>query len=166
MFKAPERSLLGTVYLGQLFRAASFPLGVVNLITGRAETGALIASHMAIRRLAYTGSINAGCASQLAAMQSDLKSVTLEVQGKSTAIIPNDAHLESAITHCLRMLTLDHIHVCLTTPHVLVYRSIADRLIAGISTAIAQLAVPIGAPSNPSTLLGPQVNKPYQERVQ
>lgn len=66
-------------------------------MTGAHETGSLLASHMNIAKISFTGSIAAGKAVQEAATRSNLKKVTLELGGKSPALVFSDADFESAV---------------------------------------------------------------------
>lgn len=63
----------------------------MQFITGGAETGSLISSHMNISKLSFTGSVHTGKKIQEAAAKSNLKRVTLELGGKSPAIVFADA---------------------------------------------------------------------------
>ncbi|CAN9418214.1 unnamed protein product [Alternaria alternata] len=164
VFKASEKSPLGALYLGQLFREAGFPPGVVNMVSGGPTTGALLASHMGVAKIAYTGSVSGGRAVQLAAAKSNLKPVTLELGGKSAAIVFDDAHPESAMTHCSQTFALNGAQVCSAASRVLVHRDIADTFIAGVSTAFKQLAAAHGPPNE--ALFGPLVDQQHHQRVQ
>jgi len=164
VFKASEKSPLGALYLGQLFCEAGFPPGVVNFVSGGPATGALLASHMGIRKISYTGSVSGGRAVQDAATKSNLKQVTLELGGKSAALVFDDAHLETAISHCSQTFALNGAQVCSAASRVLVHRDIADAFIAGISTAFKQLAAAHGAPAE--AFFGPLVDKQHRQRVQ
>ena len=164
VFKASEKSPLGALYLGQLFCEAGFPPGVVNFVSGGPATGALLASHMGIRKISYTGSVSGGRAVQDAATKSNLKQVTLELGGKSAALVFDDAHLETAISQCSQTFALNGAQVCSAASRVLVHRDIADAFIAGISTAFKQLAAAHGAPAE--AFFGPLVDKQHRQRVQ
>lgn len=96
--KPSEKTPLGSLAMGPLFEQAGFPPGVVQILTGDGSTGALLAKHMRIRKISFTGSIPTGKAIQQAAATSNLKRVTLELGGKSPAIIFDDADLENALT--------------------------------------------------------------------
>lgn len=78
VFKASEKSPLGAIALGELVKEAGFPPGVINIVSGPGKTGSLIASHMKIYKISFTGSIAAGRKVQDAATKSNLKVVTLE----------------------------------------------------------------------------------------
>lgn len=87
IFKPSVKSPLGTLALGDLITQAGFPPGTINLVSGAGRTGALLAAHMGIRKISFTGSLEAGRKVQLAATSSNLKRVTLELGGKSPSII-------------------------------------------------------------------------------
>lgn len=81
-----------------IIKEAGIPDGVINLITGYGNTaGSAISSHMKIDKVAFTGSTLVGRKIMEAAAKSNLKTVTLELGGKSPNIIFDDADLEQAI---------------------------------------------------------------------
>lgn len=73
IFKASEKSPLSVLLLAPLFKEAGFPDGVVNIVSGGASTGNLLARHMGIRLISFTGSAPAGKKVMEAAAQSNLK---------------------------------------------------------------------------------------------
>lgn len=100
IFKPSEKSPLGALALGDLIASAGFPPGTINIVTGGGETGALLASHMLIRKISFTGSPGAGRKVQQAATASNLKSVTLELGGKSPSIIFGESRTVSDCRAC------------------------------------------------------------------
>jgi aldehyde dehydrogenase (NAD+) len=81
-----------------LIQEAGFPPGVVNIVTGYGQTaGSAISSHMKIEKVAFTGSTLVGRKIMEAAAKSNLKTVTLELGGKSPNIIFDDADLDQAV---------------------------------------------------------------------
>ena len=81
-----------------LVQEAGFPPGVLNIVTGYGPTaGAAISSHMKIEKVAFTGSTLVGRKVMEAAAKSNLKTVTLELGGKSPNIIFDDADLDQAV---------------------------------------------------------------------
>lgn len=83
--------------LGKLVLEAGFPPGVFQVLTGDGSTGAAIASHMDIAKVSFTGSIPTGKTVQALAAKSNLKRVTLELGGKSPAVVFDDANMKNAI---------------------------------------------------------------------
>ncbi len=81
--KPSELTPLTALYLCELAKEAGFPAGVINTLPGLgATTGNAIASHMDVDKIAFTGSVATGRRISVAAAQSNLKKVTLELGGK------------------------------------------------------------------------------------
>jgi aldehyde dehydrogenase (NAD+) len=97
VFKASEKSPFGVLIMARLFKEAGFPPGVVNVITGAGATGALMASHMDVDKISFTGSGPSGRKVVDAANKSNMKKVTLELGGKSPSVVFDDANFEAAI---------------------------------------------------------------------
>ena len=57
IFKASEKSPLGAIALGDYIKEAGFPPGVINIISGAGKTGSLLAAHMKIFKISFTGSV-------------------------------------------------------------------------------------------------------------
>ena len=97
VLKSSEKAPLSSLKLASLIREAGFPPGVVNVLNGFGlPTGAAMARHMKIRKLSFTGSVATGKKIMIMAAESNLKNVSLELGGKSPAIIFDDADIESA----------------------------------------------------------------------
>lgn len=77
--KPSEKTPLSALAIGPLFEAAGIPRGVYQVVTGLGSTGELLAKHMQIRKISFTGSVATGRKIQVAAAQSNLKRVTLEL---------------------------------------------------------------------------------------
>lgn len=97
ILKPSEKTPLMAAALGKLIIEAGFPPGVFQVLTGDGKTGALLASHMDVAKVSFTGSIATGKHIQMLAAKSNLKRVTLELGGKSPAAIFDDADLENAV---------------------------------------------------------------------
>ena len=90
ILKPSEKTPFAAAALGPLIKEAGFPAGVFQILTGDGSTGALLASHMRIRKVSFTGSIPTGKKIQQMASQSNLKRVTLELGGKSPTVVFDD----------------------------------------------------------------------------
>lgn len=97
ILKPSEKTPLVSVALGKLAIEAGFPPGVFQVLTGDGSPGAILASHMKVAKVSFTGSVPAGKSVQVLAAKSNLKRVTLELGGKSPAVVFNDANLENAV---------------------------------------------------------------------
>lgn len=101
VFKPSEVTPLSAHKLADLINEAGFPPGVVNIVTGYGSAaGQAISEHMGIRKVSFTGSTLTGRKIMEAAAKSNLKRTSLELGGKSPAIIFDDADLDLAIGQC------------------------------------------------------------------
>jgi len=94
ILKPAEQTSITALYLGELIKEAGFPAGMVQILTGDGETGALITHHMDIDKVSFTGSTEVGKKVLEASAQSNLKKVSLELGGKSPNIIFGDANMD------------------------------------------------------------------------
>lgn len=78
-------------------KEAGFPPGVIQFISGPGSVGALLASHMGIKKISFTGSTSTGKIVSKLALESNMKKVTLELGGKSAALVFADADIPNAV---------------------------------------------------------------------
>lgn len=98
ILKPSEITPLSALLFCTLIEQAGFPPGVINIVNGYGSTaGQAISEHPLIEKVAFTGSTLTGRRIMEAAAKSNLKSVTLELGGKSPSIIFDDADLEQAV---------------------------------------------------------------------
>jgi len=86
VYKASERSPFDALLIADLIPKAGFPPGILNIISGDGETGAVLASHMQIRVLRFTGSAPVGKIVGELAAKSNMKKNILELGGKAPGI--------------------------------------------------------------------------------
>ncbi|KAJ5085670.1 hypothetical protein N7532_010441 [Penicillium argentinense] len=165
ILKPSEQSPLGSMAIAPLFEAAGFPKGVFQVLTGAGDTGALLAKHMKIRKISFTGSIPTGKKIQIAAAQSNLKRVTLELGGKSPALVFDDADLDNALTWTVNAILARSGQVCVAASRVYVQRSIANDFISKYKERMLAAVEKLGDPLDKATMMGPLVNKAAFERV-
>jgi len=164
--KPSEKGPLGSLALAPLFEEAGFPRGVVQVVSGTGQTGALLAAHMRVRKISFTGSVATGRKIQIAAAQSNLKRVTLELGGKSPAIIFEDANIENALTWTLNGILARSGQVCVAASRVYVQKSIAGAFIDQYKEKMKAAVERIGDPQNATTVMGPLADQAAFERVQ
>merc|ERR1711912_125072 len=116
----------------QLIQEAGFPPGVVNVINGPGATGDMIARHMDISKVAFTGSSAVGHKIVVAAGESNLKKVTLELGGKSPLIICKDADLDQAATSAHIGLFINMGQCCCASSRIYIHEDIHDEFVAKI----------------------------------
>ncbi|KAK4943964.1 hypothetical protein LTR10_016484 [Elasticomyces elasticus] len=163
--KPSEKTPYGSLALAPLFEEAGFPKGVIQVLSGGGSSGALLASHMKIRKISFTGSVPTGKKIQVAAANSNLKRVTLELGGKSPAVIFDDANLDNAITWTVNALVARSGQVCVAATRVYVQKSIAEQFIEKYVAKVKEAAGKLGDPQDPNTGLGPLVDHLALERV-
>ncbi len=159
---APETPL-DAIILADAIRAAGVPPGVVNIVPAGREVGEHLVRHRGIDKVSFTGSTAAG--RHVAAICGEqLKRVTLELGGKSAAIILDDADLSSTIWGVLPAAIMNNGQACVAQTRILAsrarYREVADALVD------AMRSVQVGDPMDPSTLCGPLVAARQRERVE
>ncbi|KAK5123545.1 hypothetical protein LTR85_002583 [Meristemomyces frigidus] len=165
ILKSSEKSPLSLAAYGDLINEAGFPPGVINVVTGAGAVGSLLASHMQIAKIAFTGSAFAGRAVMAAAAKSNLKHVSLELGGKSPALIFDDADLDNAVEHSSTSFLRNSGQICFAASRVLVQEGIASKFIEAIKTAFENANQKMGDPSLQDTLFGPLADKKQFERV-
>ncbi|MET8560947.1 aldehyde dehydrogenase [Streptomyces flaveolus] len=162
VLKASPENALVTLLLGEIFTAAGVPEGVVSILPADRATSEYLVSHPGIDKIAFTGSTGAGRAiAAIAGRQ--LKRVSLELGGKSAAIVREDADLD-AMTEGLKFLSFaNNGEACVAHTRILVHRSRYDETVAKLKDLIESLTV--GDPMDPATFIGPMVRADQQERV-
>ena len=150
---APETPL-DAYFLGEMLLDAGLPAGVINIVPADREVSEYLVTHPGVDKVAFTGSTAAG--RRIAALcGQDLRRVTLELGGKSAAVILDDADLETTVER-LRMGSLRNSgQVCSLKTRLVVStrreRELLDRLVALLES------MPVGDPHDPATQIGPMV---------
>lgn len=124
VMKLSEKTPLAGLMMGQLFKEAGFPPGVVNIINGWVEAGEAIGRHMDIDKIAFTGSTATGKKIVEMSAQSNLKKVTLELGGKSPLVVCKDANIEQSLMTAHVGLFLNHGQCCCASSRIYVERPI------------------------------------------
>jgi aldehyde dehydrogenase (NAD+) len=121
---------------------------------------------MGIDKISFTGSTATGRKIQYAATKSNLKRVTLELGGKSPAIVFNDADLERSLFWCTFGVTANSGQVCVASSRLFVQAGIAEKFIEGLKERFKAIAAGLGAdPLDKQTSYGPLVDHLQYERV-
>ncbi|MFS0850324.1 aldehyde dehydrogenase [Novosphingobium panipatense] len=163
VLKPAEDTSLTAIRLGELITQAGLPAGVFNIITGRgAVSGAALAGHPDVDKVAFTGSTATGRAI-LDASKGNLKRVSLELGGKSPVILMGDADLELAIPGAANAIFFNAGQVCVAGSRAYVHASIYDQVVEGLASYAGGLS--LGHGLDPATQMGPLVNARQAERV-
>lgn len=159
---APETPL-DALMLADALHAAGVPAGVVNVVPAGREVGEHLVRHRDVDKIAFTGSTAAG--RRIASLCGEqLKRSTLELGGKSAAIVLDDADLGMTIGGLLPAAIMNNGQACVAQTRILAsrkrYQEVADALVQ------AMQSLPVGDPMDPMTMVGPLVAERQRERVE
>jgi aldehyde dehydrogenase (NAD+) len=158
---SPENSLSMTL-LADLFTDSGLPEGVLSILPADRETSEHLISHSDVDKIAFTGSTRAG--RRIASIAGEqLKRVSLELGGKSAAIILDDADLTAAAEGLKFGSMGNNGEACILQTRVLAPRSLYAEVIEALTTMVQSLKV--GDPSEPDTFIGPMIRHDQQQRV-
>ena len=153
-----------TQVVTEALHEAGLPKGVFNIVTGRGDVvGTTITRHPDIAKISFTGSTAVGKIIIREAAET-LKSLTLELGGKSPSIILDDADLDEAVTGALKAGFVNSGQACVAGTRILVQENRLDEVLAVATTKMADF--PVGDPSDQATGIGPMVSERQWERVQ
>jgi len=158
---SPETALDAYVF-ADAAHAAGLPAGVLNIVPGGREAGARLVEHPQVNKVAFTGSTAAGRAIGEVCGRL-LRPVTLELGGKSAAIVLDDADLD-AFTAALPELSLaNNGQTCHACTRILAPRSRYDEVLEAVTATVGALTV--GDPLDRATQIGPLVSRAQRDRV-
>lgn len=154
---------LSTIRLVEAFTKAGLSPGVVNLVQGDGPgVGEALVAHPDVRKVSFTGSTATGRrVMQLAA--ADIKSVTLELGGKSPNVLLDDADLDEALPGSLFAIFLHSGQICVSGSRLLVPRSMEEEVVERLVQLASTLK--IGDPLDRSTDVGPLISAKQLARV-
>ncbi|TMK22517.1 MAG: aldehyde dehydrogenase [Actinobacteria bacterium] len=159
---APETPLDAFV-MAELLVEAGVPEGVVSIVPGGRELGEYIVRHPGIDKISFTGSTAAGrkigaiCGEQL-------KRFSLELGGKSAAIICDDIDLDSVMDELKFAALMNNGQACIAQTRILASRGRYADVVDSLATMVGDLKV--GDPADKENYIGPLVAKRQQERVE
>ena len=163
VLKMAEQTPLSTTELARLTIEAGMPAGVFNVVHGDGPTtGAALVAHPHVPKLTFTGSTATGQAILRSAAE-HIKSVHLELGGKTPNIVFADADMEQAIAGSLFTAFYNTGQICTSGSRLLVQRQDADRVIDGFVERARSIKV--GDPGDTSTQLGPLISEEQYQRV-
>jgi betaine-aldehyde dehydrogenase len=159
---APETPLDGML-LATMLAEADLPPGVVAVLPGGSDAGRHLVEHPGVDKVAFTGSSDVGraiaktCADRFARC-------SLELGGKSAAIVCEDASLERTVAGLRFSSFLNNGEACVAQSRILAPRSRYDEIVTALAEDVASFVV--GDPSDPDTYVGPLVSARQHDRVQ
>ena len=159
---APETPL-DTYLMAELLQEAGVPAGVVNIVAAGREVGEHLVAHPDVDKVAFTGSTAAG--RNIAAVCGEqLKRVSLELGGKSAAIVLDDADLAATMEGLKFTALMNSGQACVAQTRILASRANYGNVVDALAAAVSGMQV--GDPMDPATEIGPMVAQRQQERVE
>jgi betaine-aldehyde dehydrogenase len=159
---AAETPLNGYL-LAEVCADVGLPKGVVSILPASGDAGAHLVRHVGVDKVAFTGStavgrwIMAECAPQL-------KRVTLELGGKSAAIMLDDVDTQAAVAQMVPVSLMLSGQGCMLQTRVLVPRTRSTEVVEELCTAVSKLKV--GDPNDADTFFGPLISERQRDRVE
>ena len=158
---APETPLDAAI-LAELVKEAGFPAGVVNFVPAGREVGEHLVTHPGVDKVAFTGSTAAG--RRIASLCGErLRRYTLELGGKSAAIVLEDADVAAMVPALLPAAIMNNGQACIAQTRILAPRARYREVVEALAAALR--AVPVGDPADPKTVVGPLVAARQRDRV-
>ncbi|MDX2269908.1 MAG: aldehyde dehydrogenase family protein [Bryobacter sp.] len=164
ILKPSELTPFGALKLEETIRAAGLPPGVFRVLTGYgATTGDALSRHERVAKVAFTGSRATARRILIAAAESNLKPVSLELGGKSANLVFADANIPAAVRGALWGAFLNQGQVCTAGSRLLVEEPIYEEFLALLVDRAHRLR--LGDPRDPNVDLGPLVSAKQKEKV-
>ena len=159
---APETPL-DAMWLAEMLEEIDLPEGVVSIVPGGREAGEALVRHPGVDKISFTGSSATG--RQIASLCGEqLKRVSLELGGKSAAIILDDADIDHTVKHLKTASLMNNGQACVAQTRILVSERRHDEVVDALAEMMSGLAV--GDPADEATDIGPLVAQRQQHRVQ
>lgn len=149
--------------VAELALEAGLPPGVLNVLTGRGETGAALVEHPEVRMISFTGGTATGKAIAQKASER-MASIALELGGKSPHIIFADADLDRAVAEVTQGVFSSSGQSCIAGTRLFVERSIYDEFMANLVRKAADLKV--GPPDDPNSQMAPLSSFIHRDKVE
>ncbi|OBJ84434.1 aldehyde dehydrogenase [Mycobacterium gordonae] len=159
---APETPL-DALWLAEMIEQLELPDGVVSVVTGGPDVGEALVRHPGVDKVAFTGSSATG--RRIAVLCGEqLKRVSLELGGKSAAIVLDDADIGKTVAGLKTAGLMNNGQACVAQTRILVSRDRHDELVDALADMMSSLTV--GDPTDEKTDIGPLVAQRQQRRVQ
>jgi len=159
----PRTSVCGGFVIARLFELAGLPAGVLHVLPGDGAAGAALTADPNVAMIQFTGSTAAGRKVGEAAGR-NLKKVSLELGGKNSLIVLEDADLDIAVANAAWGAYLHQGQICMATGRVLVQRSLYPRFVDKLVEKVKGMVV--GKPATDNVQLGPWSNAVQREQVE
>jgi betaine-aldehyde dehydrogenase len=163
VLKPASETPLSVFAMAEMFAEAGLPEGVLSIVPGGPETGRALTSNPELDKYTFTGSSAVG--KEIAKIAAEnLKACTLELGGKSAAIILEDADLDSTLPMLVFSGLMNTGQACVGQTRILAPRSRYDEVVEKLSAAVA--AMPVGRSDDAGAMIGPLISEKQRERVE
>jgi aldehyde dehydrogenase (NAD+) len=163
VLKPAAETPLTTNALAEVLAEAGLPEGVLSVVPGGIETGQALTANPDVDMLTFTGSSAVG--KEVGKRAADmLKPCTLELGGKSAAILLEDVDLAAAVPMMVFSGVMNAGQGCVNQTRILAPRSRYDEIVEAVSNFVQML--PVGLPSDPATQVGPLISEKQRTRVE
>ncbi|WP_182358202.1 aldehyde dehydrogenase [Tomitella gaofuii] len=160
---APDAPL-STNAIAEIFADAGLPEGVLSVVQGGATTGEYLVNHPDVDKVTFTGSTAVGRKiGQSAADQ--LKRCSLELGGKSAAIVLEDADLAASAPMLAMSGLMNSGQACVAQTRILAPRSRYDEVVEALK-GIVEAMMKVGDPTDPATQIGPVINEAQRDKIE
>ncbi|MFF5443408.1 aldehyde dehydrogenase [Streptomyces sp. NPDC012888] len=161
ILKPSPEAPLDSFILADIVREAGLPEGVLSILPADREVSEYLVGHPGVDKVAFTGSVAAGRRVMEVAAR-NLTRVTLELGGKSAAVVLPDADLETAVPGLVQSAWMNNGQACVAQTRILAPRSRYDEVAEALVAAVR--AQKVGDPLDPATQIGPLVARRQQRR--
>jgi acyl-CoA reductase-like NAD-dependent aldehyde dehydrogenase len=163
VLKPSELTPLTSLALGALCHRAGLPQGLVSVLAGAGQTtGAAAVDHGDTRLVVFVGSAATGAAIAAQAARSIVPCI-LELGGKSANIVFEDAEMDRALLGAQAAVFGGAGQSCVAGSRLLVQRGVRERFLERLARASAR--IPVGAPTDRTTQIGPINNRRQLDRI-
>ena len=162
VFKPSEMTPMTAVQLARIVEEAGAPAGLFNVVLGKGDIGAAMATHPGIAKISLTGSVPTG-KRVMAAAAGTLKHVTMELGGKSALLVFDDADVEDSVSAAILGNFFTQGEICSNGTRVFVQSGIRDAFTRRLVERTR--AIRVGDPMDPQTQMGPLISADHLEKV-
>jgi aldehyde dehydrogenase (NAD+) len=163
VLKPASETPLSVFAMAEMFAEAGLPEGVLSIVPGGPDTGRALTSNPELDKYTFTGSSAVG--KEIAKIAAEnLKACTLELGGKSAAIILEDADLDATLPMLVFSGLMNTGQACVGQTRILAPRSRYDEVVEKLAAAVA--AMPVGRSDDAGAMIGPLISERQRERVE
>jgi aldehyde dehydrogenase (NAD+) len=163
VYKPAPETPFDAFRLAEIFAEAGLPKGVLSVIPAGRDVGEHLVTHPGVDKISFTGSGVGG--KRIGGLCGErLKRCTLELGGKSAAIILDDADIATTIPALLPNAIMNNGQACIAQTRILAPRARYDEVVDALVASVGAMAV--GDPLDPATEVGPVVAERQRARIE